>query len=510
MAQIITRKPSPIVTVNAEPAGGPDAASEPRVDRVLDPVTNVRPLPPVRTRPLMMGLLLGLTDLLALVAATVPVVLIRHEFGGEYHPSLYWQCWPVLLFFPITFYVAKLYTVPLGPAEEIRRVFWVTTAIYFGLGTITFLFREGETYSRSIFIMAWVVSLVFILIGRVLLRTLLARQRWWGASVLVLGCGQSGRRLVRILLSQPQLGLKPVGILDDRVWRKRGFNGVPILGSTNRARELVRQCRQLRVLVIASEISRERLNELLLTEQQRFAHLLIVPNMHGITSVGVDSHELAGILALHVRHRLLDPVQVGIKRLLDLFLLTLSTPFVVAVTALIALAIKLDSKGPVLFRQNRIGLKGQVFEVLKFRTMTHDAHARLVRHLKENPRVAMEWERHQKLRTDPRITRAGRLLRRTSLDELPQLWNVFRGQMSLVGPRPIVKEEIDRYGTSYALYVHVRPGATGLWQVSGRNNLSYEDRVQLDVHYVRNWSVWLDLYVLSRTILIMVTGRGAY
>ena len=153
---------------------------------------------------------------------------------------------------------------------------------------------------------------------------------------------------------------------------------------------------------------------------------------------------------------------------------------------------------------------GATFTAWKFRTMVRNASEVLARHLERNPALRQEWDRSHKLRHDPRVTAAGRVLRRTSLDELPQIWNVLRGEMSVVGPRPIVADEIALYGEAYELYTRVRPGITGLWQVSGRNDLPYEKRVQLDTYYIRNWSPWLDLYILARTVAAVLMARGAY
>ncbi|NJL48269.1 MAG: undecaprenyl-phosphate galactose phosphotransferase WbaP, partial [Leptolyngbyaceae cyanobacterium SM2_5_2] len=183
---------------------------------------------------------------------------------------------------------------------------------------------------------------------------------------------------------------------------------------------------------------------------------------------------------------------------------------VLPVIAIIALLVKLDSPGPVFYGQKRLGQEGFPFVAYKFRSMVANADQVLEAYFQANPELRVQWERDQKLRYDPRITRIGHFLRRTSLDELPQLWNVLRGEMSLVGPRPIVREEIIRYAEKYDLYTKVLPGLTGLWQVSGRNNVSYEERVNLDAYYVRNWSVWLDIYILLKTIWVVLIGDGAY
>ena len=198
------------------------------------------------------------------------------------------------------------------------------------------------------------------------------------------------------------------------------------------------------------------------------------------------------------------------KRFCDLLLVALLAPPGAFLGLLIALAIRLDSPGPVFFRHIRAGKARRPFGLWKFRTMVEDAGARLEEHLCRNPECSREWALTHKLRDDPRVTRVGRFLRKTSLDELPQFWNVLKGDMSMVGPRPIVFEEISKYGSSFALYAQVLPGVTGLWQVSGRNDTHYGRRVELDCHYVRAWNAALDLGILLRTVAVMIRGRGAY
>jgi lipopolysaccharide/colanic/teichoic acid biosynthesis glycosyltransferase len=179
--------------------------------------------------------------------------------------------------------------------------------------------------------------------------------------------------------------------------------------------------------------------------------------------------------------------------------------FIIAVVA-----IRLTSHGPVLFAHTRLGHRGRLFRVWKFRTMYHDAESLLDVYLEDNPEQALEWERTRKLKNDPRVTPIGRLLRRTSLDELPQLWNILRGDMSMVGPRPIVREEVGKYGQAFVLYSQVKPGLTGLWQVSGRNNTSYWRRIELDSEYIRTWTPRSDIHIVMKTFGAVLKGRGAY
>ena len=203
-------------------------------------------------------------------------------------------------------------------------------------------------------------------------------------------------------------------------------------------------------------------------------------------------------------------VNGSIKRAMDiLFTLLLSLLFL-PVFLLTALLVRLDSPGPILYTQERLGRNGRKILIYKFRSMQVNAEKILAEFFVKHPAARKEWDETQKLREDPRITRVGKWLRKFSMDELPQLFNVFKGDMSLVGPRPIVESEVRRYQDYFHVYSAVRPGLTGMWQVSGRNRTTYKQRVLYDVYYVSNWSLWLDLYILLRTVLVVLSRDGAY
>jgi Undecaprenyl-phosphate galactose phosphotransferase WbaP len=195
---------------------------------------------------------------------------------------------------------------------------------------------------------------------------------------------------------------------------------------------------------------------------------------------------------------------------MDLVISCLGLPVVGLTLCLLGFLVRLESPGPIFFGHRRIGRSNVTFFAWKLRTMHVNAEQLLQEALSQDGALREEWRCHRKLRRDPRITRLGRFLRKTSLDELPQLWNVLRGEMSLVGPRPIVEEEVEGYGPEFSLYCRVTPGITGLWQVSGRNMITTRDRVRLDSYYVRHWSPWLDLHILARTAVVVLTGYGAY
>jgi Undecaprenyl-phosphate galactose phosphotransferase WbaP len=198
------------------------------------------------------------------------------------------------------------------------------------------------------------------------------------------------------------------------------------------------------------------------------------------------------------------------KRVTDIGICFFGGLMTAPVIVLLALLVRLDSPGPAFYTQLRVGQGGRLFRLWKFRTMYQNASALLAEHLSANPNLQIEWQHTQKLKNDPRMTRVGSFLRRFSLDELPQLWNILRGEMSLIGPRPCTEDQIPLYGEAFGLYTHVRPGLSGLWQVSGRNNLTFEQRVQLDVQYIRDCSPWLDTWILFKTIWAVLRHDGAY
>jgi Undecaprenyl-phosphate galactose phosphotransferase WbaP len=224
----------------------------------------------------------------------------------------------------------------------------------------------------------------------------------------------------------------------------------------------------------------------------------------------VQARNLGGVLGLEIKQHLAHWFPQFLKRCVDMVLAALSLIVLSPLFLFLYIAVRMETPGPVFYPQDRIGRKGNTFKIWKIRSMHCDGDRVLRSACRENPALAAEWQQYQKLREDPRVTQIGRRLRRLSLDELPQLWNVLRGDMSLVGPRPIIREEIRRYEDRFASYALVRPGITGLWQVSGRNNTSYGERVAFDDYYVRNWSMWLDFYILARTLRTVVTCEGAY
>ncbi len=257
---------------------------------------------------------------------------------------------------------------------------------------------------------------------------------------------------------------------------------------------------------------KERLQGLINNLQHKVQRILFVPDIFGIAVTGTNLqhffHEEA--FAFEMKNNLSNPINIFIKRSFDIGVSILLLPILSVPMAVIAALIRLDSKGQAIFLQKRIGKQGAIFSCYKFRTMHENAEETLNGVLEKNPDAKLEWNTHWKLAEDPRVTGVGRFLRSTSLDELPQIFNVLKGEMSLVGPRPYLPKEKPDMGSRDYTILLTKPGITGLWQVSGRSNTSYEYRMSLDSWYVRNWNLWLDVVILLKTIRIVIKREGAY
>ena len=469
------------------------------------------PLREAPSRPGISVLLIVSSDLAALILAIGVSVWLSRQYHGTHELTSYWRLWPVLGVFISAYGLFGMYpgVVP-SVVQEIRRMTEATTIVYFVLGALTVLFGMAETYSPTVFVLAWIMSLLSVPLARSLLRHRFSQKTWWGYPVLVFGSREPGRTLVRTLQQQPELGFKPAAVLDNDVVDYEHIGGVPVLRGWDRAPVIARELGISRAIVAVPGIAQEHLLDLIDSHASDFSHLMIMPDLRGVGSLGAEARDFCRELTLEVRKDLLLPGPRLAKRLIDVVLSLALGIVTLPLVLLIVILIKLESRGPVFYRHTRIGRGQTKIEVWKFRSMVMNGDQVLLQYLAQHPELALEWERNQKLKDDPRVTRIGKFLRRTSLDELPQLWNVLKGEMSLVGPRPIIQEEVARYGDRFSLYTQVYPGLTGLWQVSGRNDTSYDERVRLDTYYVRNWSLWLDIYLLARTAGVVLAGRGAY
>lgn len=457
-----------------------------------------------------MGLRMALTDLTVLFAVITIVTLLRFILGGTFSLATYATLLPVVALFPVVFAMADLYPGTLMPPhEELKRFCLTVTACFLVLGTLTFFSREAEAYSRMVFFFSWLLSMAIIPATRAWMRGRLVSRGRWGIPAILFGTGSASSIMVQNARLRPRIGLKIIGVVTESATELTEFEGVPVLGTLADV-ERIAAAYPGSYAIVPEDPDQCGHNNLVAHLDRLFTRIIMLPNADALSKRWATARDIGGMVGLEMRQNLLDNNRLLAKRTLDFCaalggLLALSPFFLI-----MAVWIKTDSKGPVFFGHTRIGMDGKPIKVWKFRTMATNGAEVLARLLKEDEGCRKEWEESQKLRNDPRITKAGKFLRKTSLDELPQLWNVLRGDLSLVGPRPIVEEEKDRYKDSYALYSRIRPGITGLWQISGRNLTSYDRRIDLDSYYVRNWSIWFDIYILAKTIPVVLTGHGAF
>jgi Undecaprenyl-phosphate galactose phosphotransferase WbaP len=456
------------------------------------------------------SLCLLLSDFIVVSAVFWLAVWSKHIFNPNLDLRFYLEVFPSVLFLLAAFFSQGLYpAMLLHPAEEMRRVFHSVTAVVLVLVSITVLLRDGMEYSRYIFLICWALVTPAVLLSRAVVRRLLSRRSWWPIPAVVLGSGAAAQQVARSL-NDTQRSLHITGVLLENPVAAWDADLPPIIGHLSDAPMVSRQ-RPVRYCILAMpNRSDAEIRQIIQDHCRGFQRILIITDLLGICCLGISAREIGGQVGLEIPQRLSCLVPKTMKRCLDLVTGAVLVLMLVPLFVAICIAIKVTSRGPVFFGHLRYGRDGKAFRALKFRTMVTNADQILADHLQRHPEQLLEWQLYHKLKKDPRITSVGRWLRRYSLDELPQLINILVGHMSLVGPRPIVKSEIVRYGTSYDLYTRVLPGLTGLWQVSGRNNTTYEERVALDEYYIRNWSVWMDLYILARTFHAVLQADGAY
>ncbi len=398
----------------------------------------------------------------------------------------------------------------LGGTREYALVFNALAAGALLVITATFL-APHFIVARGWLLLAWGLAFSFVTLERFRLRRAVYSMRdrgWFLRPTVIVGNGAEAAALAEQLTAHRLSGLDVRGLVSPAAGASGASRagGLPVIGSLVELEALVESNGIREIVVATGEVSRADLVDLFRRLAGRSdVRMRLAGGLFEAVTTGLDVKEVAYVPLIHVRPTRLSGIDRILKFLLDYGIAVPAAVFAAPLCLLIALLIRLDSPGPILHRRRVLGLGGNEFDALKFRTMYVDGDAILA----QRPDLQAELARNHKLQEDPRITRVGRFLRRLSLDELPQLYNVLRGQMSVVGPRMITPAEQAKYGRWDLNLLTVKPGMTGLWQVSGRSDVSYEERVRLDMFYIRNWTIWLDLQILYQTIPAVMHGRGA-
>ncbi|MCX6082321.1 MAG: undecaprenyl-phosphate galactose phosphotransferase WbaP [Chloroflexi bacterium] len=455
----------------------------------------------------MIGMLM-LADFGSLLAAMVAAFYFRLS-PDMVNDSAYDQLFGLLAIMVLILFSRKgLYpAVGMHYVDELGQIVSSTSLAFLVMISVTFIFKNTQYYSRLILIIAWALSLVFIPLIRYVLRRILIRWQLWGEPVVIIGEYSSATKLCEYFTLNSGLGLRPVAVFrDDNSSDKKPMD----FNETERLAKIQASKYSIKTALIVID----NLNDIdLLVERFRnvFQRLILIKDKQG--RFGLDSLvslDFLDILGLQVKNNLYSASAKFLKRFIDVLVTVFGIVILSPLLFLIAIMIKIDSPGKVFYRQIRLGKQGRPLVLLKFRTMHQNADDLLSNELARDPKLKNEWDRYQKLKIDPRVTRVGRILRKFSLDELPQLWNVVRGEMSLVGPRPIMVSQREIYGKIIQDYVQVAPGITGLWQVSGRNQTTFLRRAELDREYIQRWSPWLDIFILLKTIKVVLLQNGAY
>lgn len=397
-------------------------------------------------------------------------------------------------------------TVGMHYADELRHVVTSSLVAFLSIIAISVVFQVAGLV--PILMLAGGFNLLFIPAGRYFVRRLLIQWGLWGEPVVIISDSERAQALVKYFQINMQFGLRPVAVLSDPIMVAPRQWMCPSL-TVCRLKLFARNSSLKTALVLVDD-----LNDIdRMVERYRFVfeRVILIKEQDGKFGLSsLQSLDFMNLLGLQVKNDLMDVSSQVSKRIVDVFASFLAIVLLSPLLVLIALLIKLDTGGRVFYRQLRIGKNGKSFTLVKFRTMHLGADQVLKDALSRDPELKKEWDSFQKLKKDPRITRVGKWLRRFSLDELPQLYNIVRGEMSIVGPRPIMLNQRKLYGEAIKLYIRVAPGITGLWQVSGRNETTFSQRAALDVEYIQRWSYWLDIYILFKTIKVVFWQKGAY
>ena len=448
-------------------------------------------------------------------------IFIKGEFGkyglllikpneSDYFLKIWW----ISIFLVLIFFVKGLYSKRLPLWNEAREI--VSSVFYVVLISFSIIYLQKLwNFPRSIFVLYFILSIIIIPFLRHWFKLFLLKVGIYKRNMIVVGAGTLAKAAVNSILKQKEFGMNVVGFVDDLKDEDVivGNYTFKILGKIEDLEGVLNKFNFDTVMMAIPSSDFEKVANLVSRIRLLVRRLYIVPELKYVAASNTQIYTLFDkqLFLLKVNNNLQYLKNRLVKRIFDIMLSILLLPILLPLIFIFGLLIKFDSKGPVFFTQDRLGENGKIFKCVKFRTMFIDADKILDRYLESKPEAYKEWVKYKKIKGyDPRVTRVGRLLRRTSLDELPQIFNVLVGQMSFVGPRPYLVSESNDMGRFKDIILTVKPGITGLWQVLGRNNLTFNRRLEIDSWYVLNWSLWIDMVILLKTVKVVLEREGVY
>jgi Undecaprenyl-phosphate galactose phosphotransferase WbaP len=402
----------------------------------------------------------------------------------------------------------KVYVSYLDEMLDIFIAFLLAGIIFM---SFTFVYKVGPVYSRLVIGFGFLFSLIIDVILRYVARLVFKKIKIAQINVLVIGGGKTGEFVTKSLKKQALYPYHIVGILDDNKLG-RNVNGVKVIGKLSSLSKIALDKKVEEVIFAITTYSTEKIVSLKHICDELNVGFEIVPNIFGVSTAGAVIEDKQGILLVELKSNRIIGINAFVKRSIDMIGSLMGFLIFSPLFIIIPILIKLDTPGPILFVGKRIGRNGNLFDSYKFRSMFVNGDDMLNKYLEENPKAKEEWIKYKKLKTyDPRVTKIGKWIRKTSFDELPQLINVLKGDMSIVGPRPYLPREKEELSSAFKQVTKVRPGFTGLWVISGRNDLTFEERIILDIYYIENWSLWMDIKIILRTFFdVLIKRKGAY
>lgn len=463
-------------------------------------------------------IILFLSDVVILFLIAVIAIALRDIIPSiiplfpEFSRDISYAWW----FFPVWITILAYegaYTRRFTFWDEVKMLWKAALFSTLAILSIVFIGKIGASVSRTVVVFIGMISLVVFPLLRISCKRWLIAAGLLKRKVLILGANETGILALKALRGEPNLGYEVIGFLDETPRKGTDrIDGLKVHGHLDRIERYLGSADIHDVVIALPDRDKGELNSLVTRLQHKAASVIYFPDYAGMAVMGTELRHFfqTQAFALEIKNNLAEPLNNVTKLAFDYLVGGMLSLVFLMPLAIISLLIRLSSPGPAIYRQSRIGKNGRPFLCYKFRTMYFDADERLQGILDADLKARQEWEEYRKLKDDPRVTPIGQFLRRTSLDELPQILNILKGEMSLVGPRPVTQEEIEKYYKDSAeLCYSVLPGITGLWQVSGRSNTSFGYRISLDSWYVRNWNLWLDIVILLKTVHVVYRREGA-
>lgn len=475
------------------------------------------------TSSFLSGLLMGISDFLAIIFTigfSFFIVNLIDPSGINFKSFVWYAIYSPLMI--LVYFAAGLYPgLMTSPSEELKKLFICNSICLLGLAfSVVIDFGQFSKYANSItplkfiengekrdVVIALLISIPFIAIihpgVREFSRHLFGRFNFWGVPAILYDSNGRSFEICNRLLKRKELGYKPFLIISNTIKENSKFNNIPIVTESE---EILNEIKKLNIKVaITCDYTGDTKKVF-----NSYRYTINVPSAKDTYTSTLQLKDIGGILGFASTHNLTRRINLFLKRMIDLSLIIISSPVIIPVILILSVLVKVTSKGPIFYGHKRVGKNGKIIKCWKFRSMYQNSQEMLEKILSENEEMKKEWEENRKFVNDPRITKFGKFLRKTSLDELPQLFNIFIGNMSFVGPRPVTSEELEKYGENADYILTVTPGLSGMWQISGRSDTGYEERVNLDSYYIQNWSIWLDLWIIIKTVWVVLRGKGAY